>query len=113
MKIAVYKFKENSKYNGIRDIQELNDIQYQKALDLLENFNNNEKNDVIGIVLDTKTDILPDDVIEYLLKMTVNKKQVKLQDIIKKLSDLEDAINDIDFNLSDVIDDIKEVLKDE
>lgn len=110
MKIAVYLYKENNK---VRNVDELTEKVYEMAFEKVEKFNENEKNDLICELYDTEKHTIPSNVLEYVFKIAVKRKQINLSDILEKLSDLEDTLDDLRCDFDNIKDDIKEFLEKE
>lgn len=108
MKITVYRYRSN---NEIKDVSQLNDERYELALEKVDSFNSVENNKFICEIYDTEKDNIPRDISEYVFKIAIDKRQIKLQDIIRRLNDLENSIEDLANEVSNLKYDIERVLE--
>lgn len=106
MKIIVYRYRTN---NVVSDVRQINDERYELALEKVDSFNSVENSTFIYELYDTEKDNIPRDILEYVFMIAIDKRQIKLQNIISALSNLEDSIEDLANEISNIKYDIEMV----
>ena len=113
MKVLYYISRSNGKIVRVEEISEEN---YQKVIsnpDIIYNYNTNDNNGRFVFKLDSAEEELPKDLIEYILKIAVGRKQLVLETILDSLEELKDSLDYLADDCNSLMDDIDKLLKGE
>ena len=108
MKISVYRYRSN---NEISNVSQIKEERYELALEKVDSFNSVENNKFICELYDTEKDNIPRDILGYVFKIAIDKRQIKLQNIISALNNLENSIENLANEFSNTKYDIEKFLE--